>query len=339
MDHISSKVKWNGKRGIYPTKSLEKVYEEGNGSVADINFILIAFLREAGLRANPAVSSTRDIGFLNPTNPLMYKLNYVTAAVMLKDKEVILDATDEALPIGFSPTQAINLNGWVVSDQNSHWVDLKNTNPISETSLINISFAEEMMLVDVSKKIVGYKAAQLKKSLKKNGEEKFLEEFEDQFKDWKVVEANFENTESRHLPFVEKYKLSGNTGMEVSGDYIYLNIFDDLYLSENPFKLKQRQFPIDFVYGRKNNIVMIIDVPEGFAIEEIPQPSVTHFDEKGIIFSYISSLQPNGKIQINFTYQINQTFYSPDKYDQLREFYDVIAAKQKQMIVFKKIAE
>ncbi|MCH7412559.1 DUF3857 domain-containing protein [Belliella sp. R4-6] len=339
MDHISSKVVWNSKRGIYPTKSLEKVYEEGNGSVADINFILIAFLREAGLNANPIVSSTRDIGFLNPTNPLMYKLNYVTAAVKLNDKEIVLDATDGSLPVGMTPTHVINLNGWVVSDQNSHWIDMKNLNPISETSMINISIDQDKLLVDVSKRIVGYKAAQLKKSLSKNGEDKFLIEFEDMFKDWEVIDASFENAENRHLPFVEKYKLSGNSGLELSGDYIYLNVFDDLYLSENPFKQDSRQFPIDFVYGRKNNVIMFIDVPEGFAVEELPQSSVSYFEEKDIVFSYMSSIQANGKIQINFIYQVNQTFFRPDKYDQLKEFYSAISAKQKQMIVFKKIAE
>ncbi|MFD2033950.1 DUF3857 domain-containing protein [Belliella marina] len=339
MDHISSKVAWNGNRGIYTTRYLEKIYEQGNGNVAEVNFILIAFLREAGIDAHPVVSCTRDLGFLNPSNPLMYKLNYVTAAAKLKDREVILDATDGSLPIGILPTKSINFRGWVVSDRNSHWIDFNNLNPISETSLINISFVDEMLMLDVSKKLVGYKAAQLKRNFVKNGEEKFLAEFEDQFKEWKVIEASFENSENRHLPLIEKYKLSGNSGLEKSGDYIYLSVFDDLYLSENPFKQETRFFPVDFVYGRRNNVIMFIDVPEGYSVEELPQSSVTHFDEKDIVFSYVSSIQPNGKIQINFTYQVNQTFYTPEKYEQLREFYNVISAKQKQMIVFKKTAE
>jgi transglutaminase-like putative cysteine protease len=110
-DHLTRMVKWNGGSSIYPSQSLEKVYKEGVGNVADMNFLLIAFLREAGFEAHPVVGSTRANGFVNPSNPVMYKLNYLSALVKSGDKEFVMDISDSSLPFGFLPINGMNFRG------------------------------------------------------------------------------------------------------------------------------------------------------------------------------------------------------------------------------------
>ncbi|SIT05071.1 DUF3857 domain-containing protein [Belliella pelovolcani] len=339
MDHLSSKVVWNGKRSIYPSKALDKIWEDGNGNVADINLLLVAFLREAGFDAHPIISSTRDNGFMNPSNPVMYKLNYVTSAVKIDGKEIILDATDRGLPIGMSPLNAINFKGFVLSDKNSHWIDFTNSVNNTETAMMNISFENGKVKSEVNRRLVGYKGAQSRRNYIRNGEETFLEDLTSQLKDWSINNPTFENIDNRNLPYTEKYTLLGEVGMENTNTHIYFNPFEGNFLSENPFKLESRQFPIDFIYGSKFSLLCMIDIPEGYEIEEYPESSIAYFENKDIQYSYMSSTPQEGKIQIIVTYQVNQTFYNPEKYKELKNFYDLIVEKQKQMIVFKRIAE
>lgn len=50
---VKQKIKWNKINSRFCSGKLKKVYDEGLGNVADINIILTAMLRYAGLEANP----------------------------------------------------------------------------------------------------------------------------------------------------------------------------------------------------------------------------------------------------------------------------------------------
>lgn len=126
-NHLTSQIAWDGVRGIYPRKSLDKVYKERKGSIAEINLLQTLLLSELGLDAYAVVSTSRDRGFLNPANPVMHKLNYVTTLVRVEDQQILLDASDASLPFGYLPTRAINNTGLIVVSGGAKWTDLKNT--------------------------------------------------------------------------------------------------------------------------------------------------------------------------------------------------------------------
>lgn len=60
---LKKKMAWNGRYQLY-SKELEKVIPKGNGSNADLNFILISILKDFGLEAYPVVLSRRSSGML-----------------------------------------------------------------------------------------------------------------------------------------------------------------------------------------------------------------------------------------------------------------------------------
>jgi hypothetical protein len=61
--------------------------------VAEINLMLTAMLRYAGLDANPVLTSTRDNGIA--VFPTRTAYNYVIASVKIADKQYLLDATSK----------------------------------------------------------------------------------------------------------------------------------------------------------------------------------------------------------------------------------------------------
>ena len=51
------------------------------GNVAEINLLLTAMLRKAGIEADPMILSTRDNGIANTSYPLISEYNYVICVV------------------------------------------------------------------------------------------------------------------------------------------------------------------------------------------------------------------------------------------------------------------
>lgn len=67
------------------TTTLKEVFKTKSGSIADINLLLIAMLRNQQIMADPVILSTRSHGFTNQYYPLMEKFNYVIAQVIIND--------------------------------------------------------------------------------------------------------------------------------------------------------------------------------------------------------------------------------------------------------------
>jgi len=338
VTHLNNKVKWNGRQTIYPSRSPEKSYQEGDGNVADMNFLLIIFLRAAGIEAHPVVSSTRNHGYLNPSNPVMYKLNHVSAWVNIDGKELIVDITDGGLPMGFLPVHMMNFDGWLVASHNSRWVTLSNTNISSDITLNNIQIMDGLVNIDVSHSHSGYTATSKRRNLFNSGKDTYIEKLSSNLSNWEISDIEFGNPLDRNQKYTENYTLKGTHGLDIQGDFIYLAPLSEAYLSENPFKLDSRIFPIDFIYKQKKMMILNVKIPEGYSIEGLPESISSNLSDKGISYTYRCGVnESQTEIQISLNYQVNKPFYSSDRYNEIRQMFDIISAKQKEFIVLKKI--
>ncbi|RZL04859.1 MAG: DUF3857 domain-containing protein, partial [Hymenobacter sp.] len=105
-------VKYDGTNRYWATGSLKHSYELHRGTAADVNLLIIAALRQAGLAAEPVLLSTRNHGRVNEQFPLLDQFNYVIGVLPLADnKELLLDATEPLLPCGTLPTRCLNQLG------------------------------------------------------------------------------------------------------------------------------------------------------------------------------------------------------------------------------------
>ena len=80
---VMAAVRYDGKNRLYAPEPLRKAFDAHRGTSADVNLLLIAALREAGLPAHPLLLSTRDHGRVNKEFPLLERFNYVVALVPL----------------------------------------------------------------------------------------------------------------------------------------------------------------------------------------------------------------------------------------------------------------
>src|SRR5690606_12665800 len=91
FDFVKNRMTWNERYGYDTRDGVEKAYANRTGNVAEINLMLVAMLRMAGLEANPVLLSTRKNG--KAPFPSRMRLNYVIASVMVDNKLQLLDAT------------------------------------------------------------------------------------------------------------------------------------------------------------------------------------------------------------------------------------------------------
>ena len=99
------------------TTTLKDVIKTKSGSVADINLLLIAMLRNQHIAVEPVILSTRTHGITNQYYPIMDKFNYVIAQVIIDGVTYHLDASQPRLAFARLPLNVYNGHARVVNEK------------------------------------------------------------------------------------------------------------------------------------------------------------------------------------------------------------------------------
>ena len=120
-------------------------------------------------------------------------------------------------------------------------------------------------------------------------------------------------------------------------DILYLNPLFGEAKKDNPFKSAERKYPVEMPYTIDETYVATIYVPTGYNVEELPgQIKVLLNEQREGLFEYAIQ-KSNNIISLRTRIKLDRAFYSPEEYDILREFYNMIVKKQGEQIVLKKI--
>ena len=132
-----------------------------------------------------------------------------------------------------------------------------------------------------------------------------------------------------------------NIGFNISfrpqGDILYFNpIPGDIAYKENPFKAEQRTLPVELPYKIDKTFILNMEVPNGYKIDELPKPARLILNNNQGLFEYLIS-EDKGSIQMRYRVQLSKTYFLPEDYETLRNFFTVVVEKQYAQIVFKKL--
>jgi len=335
-NYVKQQIDWSGSSQKYTDTPLKKVLEDKKGSSAEINLILGSMLEKAGFKVFPVLVSTRDHGFVRETTPISSQFNYVLCLVKFDDKQVLLDATDKLLPTGVLPERCLNGNGLVVSEASGYsWVALKS--PVKSRTYYNADLtlsAGGEMKGKVQADRSGYYAHSHRKTFLSKGQDDYVKDFIGT-RSWVVEKSEFKNAKEISEAFKEVHEVVINDHV-VSGDaMIYLNPFVVLQEEENPFKSEQREYPVDFGSPLEKLYICKITIPEGYAIDELPQSRLLKLPDNAAKYTY-NVTQTGNAIMLTSNLQINTSLFTQLEYPALREFYNQVVAKQAEQIVLKK---
>ncbi|MBR9856058.1 MAG: DUF3857 and transglutaminase domain-containing protein, partial [Algicola sp.] len=115
---VKSKMNWDNYYGVScSSQGVRKAYKEGKGNVAEINLMLTAMFRYAGLDADPVLVSTRSHGI--PLFPTSDGFNYVIAGIQIENSIVLFDATEKNAFPDVLPMRALNWFGRLIREDGS----------------------------------------------------------------------------------------------------------------------------------------------------------------------------------------------------------------------------
>ena len=334
---IQNHYTWNGKYYSSETQ-VKDAFDSKIGSVPEINLSLINALDAADLDVKLMLLSTRQNGLPTELYPVMTKFNYTIAMLTIEGETYLLDATNKQAPFGIIPFQALNVQGRVMDfKKGSYWMPIE---PFKQ----NIDYINSQIKVDENGNFIG-KVSQSNSGYIALGKrntiaEKTLQEFE---KSETNIKAGFdienyqvENISENEQLLIANYDIA--IAPEIVGDKTILPpFFTNTYISENPFKMKERSYPMDFGFPFTNTYLVSIDLGEEYEIEHLPSSKTIKLQNDDGECSVIYMGQGN-KINVRFTLKLNAYRFPPDTYPSLKDFFaNVVTILKEEQIILKKI--
>jgi hypothetical protein len=336
LNHVKSNIKWNKYTGYDCDLGVKKAYKEKTGNIGDINLMLTAMLRYAGLTANPVLVSTRANGIALFPNRTAF--NYVIAHVETPEGSVLLDASDKYSVPNVLPFRTLNWYGRLIrKDGTSEEVDLMPKKSSNDMVFMNYSIdAEGKVTGKTRRQCTDYNALITRDNMDGVVEEEYLEKLENENNKIEVSEYARKNEKDILLPMIETYTFTGNNMCELIGGKIYVNPMLFLTNKENPFKQEVREYPVDFGFPFTDKYNITIKIPEGFVVETLPTPAVITMEDNIGTFKF-NIVNNDGTLQLVVSHQINEPIVSTEKYEMLKEYYKGMIAKETEKIVLKRI--
>ncbi len=328
---------WNGQYTKYVTSNLREAYKTGSGNCADINLSLVVLLRELGFEAYPVLLSTRGNGIIHPSHPSISSFNYVIAVAKIGDKSYLMDATEPYSEINLLPIRCLNVEGWIVDENNAQWIDLQTGN-YGKSANYKLNLDDEGNFsgtMDYSfSRYAAYKECLKAKQATDNNT--FLAEKFDDKSGLTITEKSITGIDTLYQKVKEHLELEISGQLKNAGEIYY---FEPLFfesMEENPFRIEDREYPVEFEYPFTEMQSVSIQIPESFVVEELPKPMVVNLDDKSAKFTYSIS-QFGNTIQITSIFSVKKVIYMPEQYPFLKQLIDMIVSKHKDQIILKKI--
>ncbi len=335
---VKKMVKWNKKYARFAsTADVKKGVEEGSGNSAQVNFALTCLLKAAGLEANPVLVSTRSHGYINQFLPSFDQFNHVVSAVKVDEGYLILDAIDPLVPANFMPKSCLNNKGFMLVGNKFAWVSLKPRDKYKIAIQAKFQITEDGIIKgNIKEARSGYAGHRFRQSFYgKGGAEDYVEAFQNNVEGLHISHHEFKNSDNIYERAEASYDIELTDQVMATGDMIYFSPMLYYAIDENPFKLAERKYPVDYAHPYEEIYVMSFELPDGFAVEELPEVQNMMLPEKAGRFTYTVK-QLENTIQLMVRFKIDKPFFNFEQYPYLKEFYNQIVEKEAEQVVLKR---
>jgi hypothetical protein len=121
--YVQREYKWDGQFSLYASQGFKDFMEKKSGSSADLNLILINLFRQHGIKSDPVLIRTSDLGLPERMYPVKNQFNHVIASAEIGGKRYLFDVTSRSLELNKLNRLDIGTAGWVVNKDNPGWIE------------------------------------------------------------------------------------------------------------------------------------------------------------------------------------------------------------------------
>ena len=333
---IQNHFTWNDK--YWPSKKvrIKDAFKEKTGTIFDINLSLYNSLQAANIKSYLVLTSTRSRAVPTRLHPVVNDFNYLLVKVIINNKTYFLDATHKFLPFGLIRYNALNGDGRVMDfKKGSYWETIqqkKRTSRIIKAQLeVN---KDDELKGDIVITTKGYFAINDREKLNNEDNKTHIENFESKHPLLEVENFEHTNLEKNDETLYQIYSINFED-FENEGK-LKINPFLIKRHTKNPFKLNDRDYPVDFGYPRSENYILRLKLPENYKINNLPESKAISLPNKGGKF-ILNFKNINNTINVYSKIVINKKVYSSDEYHYLKEFYNQIIKAQDVFIEIEKV--
>lgn len=336
-DFIKGWYLWNGTYGKYSELGIRKAFDERKGNIGDINLSLIAALRFAGLEVEPVILSTRENGLAVELHPVLSEFNYVIAKVNIGEQTYLADATEKYYPFGMLPERCINGNGRVIGDKKSYWIELKPTT--SGKSIHHFSLVlgtDGVMRGTFSTTYAGYAAVNKRQEiLGFQSTDNYFEQLQKDLGQIKISGHELVALDEIEKPLIRKLEVEITAYDDLEAANFMFNPFIHDKWNDNPFKSRERLYPVDFGVPLERLTVFNLEYPNEYEIVNLPEKVGLSLPNAGGHYMFEAKNLDN-KLSLNNSLSIRKTVYSSAEYHYLKELFARILQIQNGELIFRK---
>ena len=334
-NYVMNSVSWNGKRGLVP-ESVSKTLKSGTGSTASVNAAVASALNGLGFKADPVLIKVRSEGILADFHVSSSAFNTFILRVTTPGGAVhYLDAArSDAYPDVLDPDYLVDRGRLILPHGQSEWVDLqklvKNSQVMSVQAKVDEDGQVSATVIVNGKNEYAYSMKRRRHNA--DSEEAFIEDLEEGT-DLEISDFVFKGDE--YSPSAA-YEFSITQEATVSGDRMYIRPFIFTFHSESAFRNPTRTIPIDFSYGESIAYTYMLEIPEGYAVEQLPKSvRIVASGIQAEARCQFAQTDPT-HIQVRYTFK-NDTLIAPaDTYQDIRTFWEQLCNIYKNTVVLKK---
>jgi hypothetical protein len=320
---------------LWTEQSLKNVMKAKKGSVSEINLLLTAMMRYAGLTSDPVILSTTGHGYAMEYYPMTSAFNYVLSECKADGQTYYLDASYPRLGFAKLLPECYNGHARVINETADPVYFMSDSLKERKVTAFFVTNDEKGKWVGAMNQTLGsYESYKVRNQIKEKGQEEFFKEVQKGYgEDVKVIKPHIDSLTNYEDPLAIKYEAELHQPAE---DILYVNPMFGEAWKKNPFKSEERYYPVEMPYTTDQTYLLTMEVPQGYVVDELPKQMVVKLDEKESAFFEYRISQSGSTISLRSRVKFNRTLFTNEEYENLREFFNMIVNKQNEQIVFKK---
>lgn len=333
--YVSDYIKWNGENSLYASRGVNYSWDKKTGNSAEMNFILINLLKDAGLTACPVLVSTNDNSDVNTTYPVLKQFNTIMTAVEVEGKQYILNAADRYTPVSLVPENVLNKNVFIVDAQHSGWKKLTYTSGSyrDEVKITASLLPDNVLTGNVQLSSREYaKIPELERI--KEQHDTLGNVFTKMYEGLKIDSIAYSGMDQDTSALEQSFDFSMPLNSSARTRKFSLNFFRDI--AQNPFTDTTRSTDIVFHFPRSCTISGEISIPAGYQFEKLPgNISIGNADSVMKMTREIRT--GKNKISFRITFDISQSTCQIKDYAAFRKAYAAISEALSEEVVVKSL--
>jgi hypothetical protein len=322
---------WN-EEYISNEPNINKLVKEKHGSVFQINILLNNILNKYDIKSKLVLMSTRENGLATKLFPVITDFNYIIVQAEINGETYLLDATDKYVSFGELPFRCLNYYGRLLDFKNgSSWIDIK---PLqNNVTLHRLSLKltdEDVFSGTLNSKYQGHHATIKKKDYFPN-QDNYLENFKNSNNHLEILEHKVKTEENTDKFFEEDFIVEYLDFNEV-GNQLFFDPFLIKFFKENPFKLKERAYPIEFGHTNTFSYMAQFDLNNKYEIISIPEATIVSLPNNSGTLSF-NPIKNENNLTIVLKVTLKYPVYGTEIYNHVKQFFNKIIDTQSKTLI------